>query len=101
MAFVVEGLSNFHGGEGTVRRIGEYESVEAAVAASKRVIDDFLQEKFSDGTTAAVLFSHFQKSGEVPFIFRDDGSTLNVRGFNHFEYAMSRCSAMCAEAVSS
>jgi hypothetical protein len=96
MTYVVEGLTNFHGGEGTVRRIGEHTVLDEAIAASKRIIDEFLASRFEQGITAAALFSHYQKNGEVPFIFRDDGNTVNVRGFNHFEYAMSRCSEICA-----
>lgn len=100
MPYVVEGLSNFHGGGSNVRRIGEYEAVEDAIKASKQVVDEFLIGKFEEGTTAAALFSLYQKFGEVPFIFRDDARTINVAGFNHFQYAMNRCSAICAQTAS-
>ena len=95
MTYFVEGLTNFHGGASNVRRIGEYETLEDAVRASKQVIDEFLNAKLQDGMTVADLFCQYQKFGEVPFIFCDDARTINVSGFNHFKYAMIRCSALC------
>lgn len=95
MTYVVEALTNYHGGESNVRRIGEYEALADAIRASKQVIDEFLIGKFKEGMTAADLFFHYKSFGEVPFIFCDEGRTITVTGFNHFEYSMSRCSAIC------
>ena len=100
MTYFVEGLTNFHGGASNVRRIGQYEMLEDAIKASKQVIDEFLIAKLNDGMTVADLFFQYQKFGEVPFIFSDDESTINVSGFNHFKYAMIRCSAPCTRTES-
>jgi hypothetical protein len=95
MTYFVEGLTILHGGESIVRRIGEYETLKDAVMRSQQVIDDFLIAKAQDGMTAADLFSQYQEFGEVPFIFSDDVITINRTGFNHFQYSMMRCRALC------
>ena len=95
MTYFVEGLTFVHGGEGIVRRIGEYETLEEAIRTSHRVIDEFLIGKAQDGMTAADLFFQYQEFGEVPFIFSDDAITINRTGFNHFQYSMMRCNALC------
>jgi hypothetical protein len=100
MKYFVEGLTNVHGGESNVRRIGEYETLEDAIRASEHVIDEFLIARIGNAMTAADLFVQYQKFCEVPFIFCDDAKTINVTGFNHFKYAMTRCSTLCARAQS-
>ncbi len=79
-----------------VRRLGEYETLEDAVAAAKSAIDEFLKRSHQSGMSAGQLFFYYQNFGETPFIFRDDAGTVNVAGFNHFEYAMSRSAEICA-----
>ena len=96
MTYFVEGLTNFHGGESNVRRIGEFATLEDAIRASEQVIDEFLMAARENGMKITALFLQYQKSGEVPFIFSDDAGTINVSGFNHFKYAMNRCSELCA-----
>jgi hypothetical protein len=100
MIYVVEGLSIFGGGDSNVRRIGEFEILEDAIRAAKEVIDGYLMEKLGAGIQAATLLSLYQKSGEVPFIFCDDPDAINESGFNHFEYAMDRCRAICRSVMS-
>lgn len=95
MTFFVEGLSRVHGSEGQVRHVGEYETLDDAIAAAKRMIDEFLGRQFEPGMSPKVLFSVYQNLGEFPVIFRDDDRTYNVRAFNHFGYAMTRCNEMC------
>ena len=100
MKYFVEGLTNMHGGESHVRRVGEYETLEEAIRASEQVIDAFLLASAKNGMTVVDLFAEYQKSGEVPFIFSDDAKTINVPGFNHFKYAMTRCAALCVSTSS-
>jgi hypothetical protein len=94
--YFVEGLTNAHGGESNVRRIGEYAELEDAIRASEQAIDEFLAARLKEGMSDGALFALYQKFGEVPFIFSDDARTINVPGFNHFKYAMLRCQEMCA-----
>jgi hypothetical protein len=98
MTFFVEGLTISLDTDRQVRRIGEYSALEDAVAAAKLVIDQFLAREFAPGMPPAQLFARYQSAGEVPIIFRDDDDkTLNVRYFNHFEYALGRCVDLAIE----
>jgi len=85
MTYLVEGLTSSRDIDQQVRRIGEYPTVDAAVAAAKCVIDEFLAREFAPGMPPAQLFARYQNFGEVPIIFRDDDDmTVNVGQFNHF-----------------
>jgi hypothetical protein len=99
MPYYVEGLSKVPGGKGDVRRIGEYETLADAIKAAEQVIDGFLQSILEPDMNAADLFSKYNDQGEIPFIFRDGDKTVNVKGFNHFSYAMTRCGSICAPKV--
>ena len=98
MRYYVEALTDVHGGESNVRHIGEYDSLEQAIAASQSLIDKFLIGKVTNQMTVGELFSIYQCFGEVPFIFSDAERTLNVTAFNHFKYAMTRCTELCKTA---
>jgi hypothetical protein len=92
MTFFVEGLTISREVDRQVRRIGEYSTLDDAVAAAKLIIDEFLAREFAPGVLPARLFARYQSAGEVPIIFRDDDDkTMNVSYFNHFEYALARC----------
>ncbi len=97
MTFSVEGLSKYRDGESQVRRLGEYETLEEAIAASKRVIDEFLLREFKLGMTGGQLYAQYQGFGEVPCIFRDDGMTMSIPGFNHWQYATARSTEICGK----
>ena len=97
MSFVVEGVNKNLEPKQQVRRIGEYETVEEAIAASKRTIDEFLKREVVAGMDAKTLFTHYQEQGEYPFIFRNENRTINVRGFSHAQYAMARATELCAK----
>jgi hypothetical protein len=80
-----------------VLHIGEFESREEAVACAKRVIDTFLLREYEIGMKSDKLFSYYTHKGEYPCIFRDGDSTLNVPGFSHLQYAMTRCDDICGK----
>lgn len=90
MTYFVEAMSGVSSG-GNVERIGEYTNLDAAVAAAKNMIDNFLYTKNVDKISAAKLFIQYQNLGRVPFIFTDGDTTINVGSFNHLQYAMRRC----------
>jgi hypothetical protein len=98
MSFLVEGVNKNLEPKAQVRRIGEYEKVEEAIAAAKRTIDEFLRREFKPGTDAKALFSLYQAKGEYPFIFRTEDRTISVRGFSHAQYAMARAAELCGGA---
>ena len=95
MKFLVEGVNRFLEPDAQVRRIGEYETVEEAIAAAQQVVDEFLRRNFKPGIDAMSLFRLYQAQGEFPFIFRTDDRTINVRGFSYAFYAMERATKMC------
>ena len=96
MAYFVEGLSGHWEAEPKVRRIGEYETLEEAVASAKRIIDGFLRREYKSGTDSKTLLYRYKEAGEHPYIFRDDQNTLNVPGFTHLQYATTRCDDICS-----
>ena len=78
-----------------MRRIGEYQTLAEAITAAQHTIDIFLQREYRPGMDAEALFTKYKEQGEVPIIFRNDDKTLNVRGFNHARYAMTRAVEIC------
>ena len=98
MSFVVEGVNKNLEPKHQVRRIGEYETVEEAIAAAKRTVDEFLNRERKQGMDAKALFTRYQDQGEYPFIFRTEDRTISVRGFTHAQYAMARSTELCAGA---
>ncbi len=95
MGFIVEGVTRQDEPDSQVRRIGAYESREEAIAVSKATVDEFLRREYQAGMLSSELFSRYQVQGEHPYIFRDDGTTLNVRTFDHSQYAMLRSAEIC------
>lgn len=95
MAYLVEGVVNYLKPDSEVRRIGEYKTVEEAVATARRVVDEFLKRSFKPGMDAQALFTLYKRQGEYPFVFRDDDKTVNVPEFEHTHYAKSRAADVC------
>jgi hypothetical protein len=96
VTYFVEGLKKDAAAENQVERIGEYAGLEEAIAASRQTIDDFLEKEYCTGMLPAALFARYQAAGRIPFIFKDDGSTINVP-FNHLEYAMRAAARLCED----
>lgn len=98
MTFIVDGLTIANETSRQVRRFGEYKTLADAVAAAKRLVDEFLMREFKPGILPSMLYASYQKFGEVPRIFSDENDkTMNVSDFNHFQYALARCSEICAQ----
>lgn len=97
MKYFVEGVFRAGLGDAQVERIGEYDNLADAIVAAKRTIDEFLHDQYREGISAGALFVRYQTVGQVPFIFSDSDTTINVPGFNHFEYAMRRCEEIFIE----
>jgi hypothetical protein len=96
MIYFVEGLTIAGEISNKVRRIGEYCSLGDALAGAERAISEFLVREVRPGMLPGALFTRYKSFGEVPYIFRDDGDiTVNLPGFNHFQYALARCAEIC------
>lgn len=73
--------------EGGRHRLGDFATAEEALAASRRIVDDFLQQALRPGMTARELFSGYTSFGEDPHIASDDPSCT----FSAWDYARRRC----------
>lgn len=71
--------------------LGEFDCCESAVAACKKVVDDFLLPSWRPGITPEELFRYYSTNGEDPFIISDDKDC----NFSAFDYARRRCRAIC------
>jgi len=78
-----------------VIRVGKAETLTDAIAIAKGIVDENLRHQFRYEATADALYTRYQDSGIVPCIFRDDGETLNVRNFDHYQYASLQCVKLC------
>ena len=98
MTFIVEGVTIANETNRQVRRLGEYKTLDEAVTAAKQLVNEFLLREFKPGILPSMLFANYQNFGEVPYIFSDeDDKTMNVSDFNHFQYALTRCSEICVQ----
>ena len=95
MDYFVGRLTKARNGSRAVRHIGNFQTLEAAIKAAQILVDDCLVSKHQPGMTATDLFSIYKDSDEVPVIFSDADFTISVGSFNHFQYAMRKCSEIC------
>lgn len=73
--------------------LGNFPTLEAAIAASKQIVDDFLLSGMKQGTTAKELYSGYVAFGEDPWVATGDG----VRHFSAWDYAKRRCDEICGK----
>jgi hypothetical protein len=74
------------------RELGAFETLEAAVAAARRVVDEYLLSAHRPGMRSDELFAGYAVFGRDPAV-ADDGGDLD---FSALEYALERCRALCA-----
>ena len=85
---------NFHhGDESENYTLGNYDSLDAAVAAAKQVVDEYLASALEPGMDASSLYSSYTAFGEDPYILGPE-----PRGvlFSAWDYARERCHALCS-----
>jgi hypothetical protein len=72
-------------------KLGEFETYGEALAAAKKLVDDFLNSAYRDGMSAKALLDSYKMYGEDPFIVpdRDDDR------FSAWDYAGKRCEEIC------
>jgi hypothetical protein len=98
MTFYVEGLKSDQEPISPVRHIGEFQFLRDALVAAERAISESLFRECKPGMLPGALFAQYKSHGEVPYIFNDnDDTTMNLPGFNHLNYALSRCAEICKE----
>ncbi len=75
------------------RTLGEFETYEEALAAAKKVVDDYLDSAYQRGMSAQSLLSSYKMYGEDPFIVPD----MEDDKFSAWSYAEQRCQALCGK----
>ncbi len=86
--YMVEGERDAQGG---------YPTLDAAIAACRRVVDRSLDHLYKPGTTAEMLYSHYTDFGDDPFIVVPLGKARST--FSAWDYAKQRAAEMCAVAA--
>jgi len=76
--------------------LGEYETWDEAVAAAKKLVDDFLSENYKPGMIAGDLYVCYTMFGEDPFIVGDRPESKEA--FSGWDYAKARCEDLCRRA---
>jgi len=79
---------NFHYMDESERyTLGEFDSCESAVAACKKIVDDFLLSSAPEGAAPKKLWEQYLAFGEDPFILTTDPDC----SFSAWDYAEQRC----------
>ena len=85
---------NFHHADESERYVlGEFSTLDAAVEASRRMVDEYLLSAYEPGVTAEALFASYTSFGEDPWITAPTAEET-VR-FSAWDYAKHRCDEMC------
>jgi hypothetical protein len=85
---------NFHYMDESERYVlGEFLTLDAAVEASRKIVDEYLLSAYQPGVTAEALFSSYTSFGEDPFIVAST-TEENVL-FSAWDYAKRLCDEMC------
>jgi len=88
MSYQVLVDDNFHYMDQDERyTLGQFDNLDEAIAACKRIVDEFLIHSYKPGMTAEELYQGYVGFGEDPFIV-GPGAT---REFSAWAYAKTRC----------
>jgi hypothetical protein len=71
---------------------GTFATYDEALAACRRIVDEFLAAQHQPGMTAADLYSLYTTFGEDPHIVPDQPGA----SFSAWGYARLRCDQLCA-----
>ena len=86
---------NYHYMDETERyELGEYSTLEAALEAAQKVVDEFLHSAYKPGMTAEALYQAYTTFGEDPWIASDPGGEGQIV-FSAWDYAKKRAAEMC------
>jgi hypothetical protein len=69
---------------------GEFATLEAAVEAAKKIVDDGLLHDYEPGMSASTLYSRYKMFGEDPWVSGPEDSPLSA-----WKYAEARCEIIC------
>lgn len=89
--YTVQVDDNFHYMDEAERyKLGDFATLEEAIAASKRVVDRFLEDETSMESPAAERYRQYIHFGPDPFITTDDPAGKQPL-FSARSYAEERC----------
>jgi len=82
---------NFHLPPDDARyKLGDFATLNEAVAACKHIVDGFLKVEVSPDTTATERYEAYTNFGPDPFIVTDDPGA-EIPPFSAWSYAKERC----------
>jgi hypothetical protein len=85
---------NFHYMDESERReLGAFDTLDEAVAACKKVVDEFLTSTYRPGMTVAEMLEQYAFFGEDPFIVGGEGGVP----FSARDYASRRIREICGD----
>ena len=88
MKYTVFVDDNFHYGDDEERyKLDEFDTCEEAVAACKKIVDEFFAIGYKEGITFKELWEGYMMFGEDPFIQSSDPNCK----FSAWTYAKQRC----------
>lgn len=70
---------------------GQFDTPQAAIAACKQIVDDFLLSHYKAGMTAEELYDYYTSFGDDPFIVPADAQST----FSAWNHAKERCAEIC------
>ncbi len=70
---------------------GEFETLEGALKAAQKIVDDYLLSAYTTGMSAEALYQSYTSFGEDPWIV----GPVDAK-FSAWEYAKARCAVICA-----
>jgi hypothetical protein len=74
--------------------LGEFQALDAAIEASKKIVDEYLRSAYEPGMTAQALYKIYMTFGEDPYIVAPPTKQTVVL-FSAWDYAKHRCDEMC------
>jgi hypothetical protein len=87
---------NFHYMDESDRsELGVFATADEAIAACKRIVDDFLQSRYKPGMSAEAMYDNYESFGDDPFIAPVDPKDPPV-AFSAWAYARERSVILAA-----
>ena len=86
---------NFHYMDESERyQHGVFATLDAAVAAARKIVDEYLASAYKPGMSEDELIASYCQFGEDPFIVAPAGELADVP-FSGRDYARRRCAEIC------
>lgn len=73
---------------------GEFGTAEEAMAACRKIVDEWLADAFEPGMTSEALWEAYTLFGDDPFITPVDPKDAPAANFDAWSYARERCGAL-------